>query len=147
MAPIKVGIIGYGFSARTFHVPFIQLNPDLEIVAFLQRNDAPTVHGKPSSSCEEDHPNVKRYRDEAGFFEDKSIELVIVTSHHDSHGPYAELALKSGKNGELSIRAGTDPAVVVEKPFVTSSAEADRLIALQKETGKILTVFHSESLS
>jgi predicted dehydrogenase len=35
--------------------------------------------------------------------------------------------------------------VVVEKPFVTSSAEADKLIALSKEKGKVLTVFHSQS--
>jgi predicted dehydrogenase len=34
--------------------------------------------------------------------------------------------------------------VVVEKPFTGTSEEADRLIALQKETGKILTVFQSE---
>lgn len=36
-----------------------------------------------------------------------------------------------------------ETAVVVEKPFVNTSAEADRLIALAKEKGKILTVFHS----
>jgi len=34
--------------------------------------------------------------------------------------------------------------VVVEKPFVTSSAKADELIQLAKEKNKILTVFHSE---
>jgi predicted dehydrogenase len=34
--------------------------------------------------------------------------------------------------------------VVVEKPFVPTSAEADRLIALAKEKGKILTVFQSQ---
>ena len=34
--------------------------------------------------------------------------------------------------------------VVTEKPFVTTSAEADRLIALANEKGKILTVFHSQ---
>lgn len=123
MAPVRVGIIGYGFSARTFHVPFIQLNPDLEIVAFLQRNDAPTVHGKPSSSCEEDHPNVKRYKDEAGFFGDEAIELVIVTSHHDSHGPYAELALKAGKHGELSI---TDLMLILQSSWKSLSSHRAR---------------------
>lgn len=34
--------------------------------------------------------------------------------------------------------------VVVEKPFVPTSAEADMLIALAKEKRKILTVFHSQ---
>lgn len=34
-------------------------------------------------------------------------------------------------------------SVIVEKPFVNSSAEADRCIALAKQQGKILTVFQS----
>lgn len=33
--------------------------------------------------------------------------------------------------------------VVVEKPFVNSSAEADKCIELAKQKGKILTVFHN----
>ncbi len=35
--------------------------------------------------------------------------------------------------------------VVVEKPFVKTSAAADKLIELAKAKGKILTVFHSTS--
>lgn len=38
-------------------------------------------------------------------------------------------------------------AVVVEKPFTTTSAEADRVIAVAKETGKLLTCFQSELYS
>lgn len=34
--------------------------------------------------------------------------------------------------------------VVVEKPFTNSSAAAERLIALAKEKGRILTVFQSK---
>lgn len=45
---------------------------------------------------------------------------------------------------EEELRCLMSRTVVVEKPFVTSSAEADRLIALAKEKGKILTVFHSQ---
>jgi hypothetical protein len=37
MAPINVGFIGYGFSTKCFHLPFIIPNPDLEVYAFLQR--------------------------------------------------------------------------------------------------------------
>lgn len=35
--------------------------------------------------------------------------------------------------------------VVVEKPFTISTTEADRVIAAQKKSGKILTVFQSIS--
>lgn len=34
--------------------------------------------------------------------------------------------------------------VVVEKPFTTSSEEADRLIALAKTKNKVLTVYQSK---
>lgn len=33
--------------------------------------------------------------------------------------------------------------MVIEKPFTITSAEADKLIALAKEKGKILTCFQS----
>jgi predicted dehydrogenase len=36
--------------------------------------------------------------------------------------------------------------VVVEKPFTVSTEEADRVIAAQKKSGKILTVFQSPFL-
>lgn len=33
--------------------------------------------------------------------------------------------------------------VIVEKPFTATTAEADKLIALSKKVGKILTVYQS----
>jgi predicted dehydrogenase len=36
--------------------------------------------------------------------------------------------------------------VVVEKPFTVNTAEADRVIAIAKQSGKILTVFQSMPL-
>ena len=43
-------------------------------------------------------------------------------------------------------KARTDSAkVVVEKAFTLSSAEADRIIAAQKQSGTVLTVFQSKS--
>jgi hypothetical protein len=35
--------------------------------------------------------------------------------------------------------------VAVEKPFTVNTAEADRAIAVAKKSGKILTVFQSQS--
>lgn len=99
-SPIKVGIIGYGFSARTFHIPFIKSNPDLVIHSFLQRGDVPHVRGSPASSCEDDFPSAKRYRTADSFFDDKETELVIITTGHASHAELAEKALKAGMNGE-----------------------------------------------
>jgi len=152
MGAIKVGIIGYGGSAKSFHLPFILPNPDLEVYAFLQRAPPPPSSGNPSENppgerevkegkekeegrvgmhCTIDFPLAKHYRTAPEFFADNEIELVVICSSQ-MHGEYAEQALKSGKH------------VVVEKPFVNSSREAGALVELAKEVGRVLTVFHSE---
>ncbi|KAH8899942.1 oxidoreductase [Thozetella sp. PMI_491] len=133
MAPIKVGIVGYGFSTNCFHLPFILPNPELHVHAFLQRAPAPAdpaYKGKKGfGHCTIDFPEVKHYQTAEEFFADPEIELVIICSH--SHEELAEAALEAGKH------------VVVEKPFVNTSAAANRLIKLAKEKGKLLTAFHN----
>ncbi|AEO70556.1 uncharacterized protein THITE_2122175 [Thermothielavioides terrestris NRRL 8126] len=134
MAPIKVGIVGYGFATKCFHLPYILPNPELEVYAFLQRAAAPTPGSNEQTPrwghCTVDFPQAKHYRTADEFFADEQIELVIVLTSR-AHGEFAERALRAGKH------------VVVEKPFVETSAEADRLIALAKEKGRILTVFQN----
>lgn len=58
-------------------------------------------------------------------------DLVVVASPNDSHFPLARTALEHGKH------------VVVDKPFTVTVDEADALIALARETGRMLTVFHN----
>ncbi|KAF7187201.1 scyllo-inositol 2-dehydrogenase (NADP(+)) IolW [Pseudocercospora fuligena] len=131
MAPIKVGLIGYGSSTNVFHLPWILPNEDLQVNAFLQRAEAPKGTVEPGKHCAVDYPQAKHYRTGDDFFADAETELVIVCTKHDTHFHFAELALKAGKH------------VVVEKPFTITSAEADKLIALSKETGKILTCYQN----
>jgi scyllo-inositol 2-dehydrogenase (NADP+) len=59
------------------------------------------------------------------------IDLVVISSPNRTHFPLAEAALRAGKH------------VVVDKPFTTSLEEADALIALAQERGRMLTVFHN----
>ncbi|KFZ23969.1 hypothetical protein V502_01552 [Pseudogymnoascus sp. VKM F-4520 (FW-2644)] len=132
MAPINVGIVGYGSSAKIYNLPFITPNPDLNVYAFLQRAAIPDPKtATPGSHCTIDFPNAKHYQSADDFFADSNIELVIVCSHPDSHASFAEKALRAGKH------------VVVEKPFTTTTAEADRVIAIAKESGKILTCYQN----
>jgi predicted dehydrogenase len=99
MAPINVGLMGYGFSTKSFHLPFILPNPDLKVYAFLQRAEATNEPGK---HCTADFPDAKHYRTADEFFADPNIELVIVCTHHDSHAEFAEKALNTGKHGKYS---------------------------------------------
>jgi predicted dehydrogenase len=101
MAPIKVGLMGYGFSTKTFHLPFLHPNPDFEVYAFLQRASAPTdkTGVEPGKHCTVDYPHAKHYRTADEFFADPNIDLVVVCTHHDTHAQFAEKALLAGKHG------------------------------------------------
>ncbi|OAA65852.1 NAD(P)-binding domain protein [Niveomyces insectorum RCEF 264] len=128
MAPIKVGIVGFGFAANCFHLPFILPNKDLAVYAFLQRA-APSAPRTKWGHCTDKFPEAKHYQTADDFFADPAIEVVVVAS--PNHEECARRALNAGKH------------VVVEKPFTSSSAAANELIALAKAKGKILTVFQN----
>jgi predicted dehydrogenase len=101
MSPIKVGVVGYGNSAKRFHLPFIRAIPDYEVVAILQRAEAPSdpSSAPKGSHCTVDWPNVKHYRTAEDFFGDKDIQFVVVATKDDTHASFAEQALLAGKHG------------------------------------------------
>jgi predicted dehydrogenase len=99
MASIKVGIVGYGFSTKCFHLPFILPNPELEVYAFLQRAASPS-EAKGWGHCTVDFPQAKHYTAPDEFFADLEIELVIVCTH--SHEEFVKRGLEAGKHGTPS---------------------------------------------
>lgn len=131
--PINVGLIGYGGSAKSFNLPFILPNPDLRVCAFLQRAAAPDPASSPhppiGTHCTIDFPSATHHGTAEAFFGDDEIELVVICTHE--HGEFVRRALESRKH------------VVVEKAFVNTSKEADDLIQLAREKGKVLTVYQN----
>jgi predicted dehydrogenase len=99
MSRIKVGIIGYGGSAKVYHLPFILSVPELELHAFLQRSEAPPP--TPGSDvprgqhCTVDFPET--------FFTDEEIELVVICTGPATHAELALQAINAGKNGEADF--------------------------------------------
>ncbi|KJR85097.1 uncharacterized protein SPSK_09444 [Sporothrix schenckii 1099-18] len=132
MAPIKVGIIGFGFSTNCFQLPFILPNKDLLVYAFLQRAPPSAAATQKFGHCTQKFPQAKHYQTAAAFFGDPDIELVVVAAF--DHVALATQALEAGKH------------VVVEKPVSSTSAEADALIALARAQGKLLSVFQNRRL-
>ncbi|KAI5459351.1 hypothetical protein BGZ63DRAFT_361867 [Mariannaea sp. PMI_226] len=130
---IKVGIVGYGFAAKSFHLPFINAIPDYKVVAILQRAEAPAdpASAAAGSHCTVDFPEVRHYRTAEEFFADPEFTLVVVATHHDTHALFAEKSLLAGKH------------VIVDKPFARSSEEADHVIQLAGQKGLILTCFQN----
>lgn len=91
----NVGVIGYGFSAKIFHIPFITAVPDLKLYAVVQRN--PTAE----NDATRDFPGVKSYRSVEELLKDDEVDVVVVTTPPDSHYALAKAALAAGKHGTL----------------------------------------------
>ncbi|CAG8895903.1 unnamed protein product [Penicillium egyptiacum] len=121
----NVGVVGYGFSAKIFHIPFVKEVPELKLYAIVQRTP------KQDDDAEKDHPGVKSFRTTEEMVQDPAIDVVIITTAPDSHFAQCKLALEAGKH------------VVCEKPFTPTTQEADDLIAIAKKNNKQLAVFQN----
>lgn len=91
----RVGVIGYGLSAKVFQIPFIQSNPRFELGAIVQRSGSEAV---------KNHPSATIYRTAVDLFADPKIDVVVVSTPPPSHYEFVSGALKAGKNGKLSRR-------------------------------------------
>ncbi len=62
------------------------------------------------------------------IFKDEEVDLVVITTRHNSHAALAIEALRNGKN------------VFIEKPLALNKEELDKLIEVYKQSGKTITV-------
>jgi predicted dehydrogenase len=121
----NVAVIGYGLSAKVFHIPFIQAVPAFKLHGIVQRSP------KPGNDAGQDFPGVKVYSSAHDAFADPDVAVIVVTSIPETHFPMAKAALEAGKN------------VIVEKPFVPTVKEAEELIAIAKKAGKLISPYHN----
>ena len=121
-AAIRVGLIGYGYSGRTFHAPLIRAVAGLEL-RMVGSRDAARVGA--------DLPGVAVVGDPLTVATSEAVDLVVIASPNDSHAPLAGAALAAGKH------------VVVDKPLTLDLAEARRLRAAARSGGRLLAVFHN----
>ena len=90
----NVGIIGYGMSAKVFHIPTLTIVPLLRLHAVVQRNPIP------ENDAEKDHPGIKSYRTSKELFDDTDVHVVVITTTPETHYKLARQALENGKHGE-----------------------------------------------
>lgn len=120
--PIKTAVIGYGFSAQTFHIPFVSTMPEFELVAISTSN---------RDAVANDWPNIQHYASADDLLIQSDAELVIITAPNAVHFDLAKKALENGKH------------VIIEKPFVTQVADGEALIALAEKKKLVLSVYHN----
>ncbi len=119
---IKVGVIGYGLSAKVFHFPFIEDSDKFQLVAIsTSQHEAAKKH----------FPEVEIYAEAEALIADAEVDLIVITAPNSVHYSLAKLSLEQGKH------------VIIEKPMVTTVVGAEALIALAKQQQRLLSVFHN----
>jgi scyllo-inositol 2-dehydrogenase (NADP+) len=123
---IRVGLVGFGASARTFHRPLLAALPqEFDVVAVLERQAREAPRLLPAATV---HTSL------ADLVADPSIDLAVVCLPNALHAEAAIALMEAGKH------------VVVEKPLAVTAAECEAMIAASRATDRRLFVFHSRRL-
>src|SRR5579864_4542733 len=117
---VRVGLIGFGLAGQAFHAPVIRGVKGMELACILERR---------GHKAKEKYPEVRVARTLDEMLSDKTISLVVVATPNDSHFSYTKASLEAGRD------------VVVDKPFTPTMKEAEQLVKLAAEHGRLLTVY------
>lgn len=113
---IRVGLIGASSFAQGVHLPNLeQQSKDYALHAVMSRT------GANAKAVADQYGAKYSTTDEARILADPDIDLALIASRHDRHGPSVLAALRSGKN------------VFVEKPLAIDPAELAALEAFYAE--------------
>jgi predicted dehydrogenase len=122
-APLRVGLIGWGYASQVFHGPLISTTPGLQWVAVSSR--------QPERVRADLGETVAVHADPVSLIARTDLDVVVIPTPNDTHYPLALAALQAGH------------AVVVDKPFTLETEEARHLVAVARERGQFLSVFHN----
>jgi scyllo-inositol 2-dehydrogenase (NADP+) len=124
---IRTALVGYGLGGRVFHAPFLAADPDLSLDV--------VVTGDPARSAQvrAAHSDARVVPDLGSLLADAAadLDLVVVSTPPARHAEQVRAALAAGLH------------VVVDKPMTVHAAQARELVALAREQGLMLTVFHN----
>ncbi|MCI9132635.1 MAG: Gfo/Idh/MocA family oxidoreductase [Lachnospiraceae bacterium] len=117
---INLGLIGAGLFARTTMLPVMQANGNYYFKGLA------TTGGIASAQANEVYPFEYTTNDYKRLLEDSNIDLIAVSTQHNSHGKFIVEALDAGKN------------VYVEKPLCLTLEELDRIEnAYERNSGEL----------
>lgn len=122
IAPVRVGILGFGNAGRLIHAPLISNTPGFVVTA---------VSSSRVDAVRAALPGVTAYDNSEAMLTAPDLDLIVVATPPDSHARYAKAALAAGKH------------VLVEKPFTLDLAEAMDVVACARAAGRMVTVFHN----
>ena len=117
---VRVGLIGFGMAGQAFHAPVIRGVPGMELACILERR---------GTRAQEKYPEVRLARTLDELLADKQIQLCVIATPNDSHVDLARACLLAARH------------VVVDKPLAPTLAEAEELVRLAAEHGRLITVY------
>jgi predicted dehydrogenase len=123
-APVRFGLLGYGFGARYFHAPLIASAVECELVAVATRSS------QRQALAASEHPSVAVLDDLSGLLA-AGAEAVAVSTPADTHIPLCRQALELGL------------PVVVDKPFALTAADARATVDLAERHRVLLSIYHN----
>ncbi|WP_139957082.1 Gfo/Idh/MocA family oxidoreductase [Flavicella sediminum] len=119
---IKTGVLSYGMSGSLFHCPFLNLHPEFELTAIVERS---------SKKAQAVYPTLKSYASVDEILGDSEIELVVVNTPSPTHFEFALKAVQAGKH------------VLVEKPFCVTSEQAKIIFLEAKKQNCLVMPFQN----
>ena len=120
--PVRTLLSAFGMSGKVFHGPLLAAHSGFEISGIVQRTKKDSLDYYPDAQI------FTNYQD--AILATKP-DLVVINTPPFLHFEETKLALEMGCH------------VVVEKPFATSISEAQILIKVADEIGKMLTAFQN----
>lgn len=119
---IKVGLAGAGWWAVSNHLPVLLARPDVEVAAVCRLGQAELLKVQQAFGI----PFGTESFDD--LLKPGLLDAVVISTPHQLHGPQAVAALQAGLH------------VLVEKPLCLDPVDIDRLLVLEKQTGKVVLV-------
>ena len=119
---IRVGVIGFGYATKTFHVPLLRATAGFQLTAVASTRPAEARAAL---------PGVDIVSDPVAMATHPGIDLIVIATPNETHAPLAELALRAGRH------------VVVDKPFTITAAAARHLGEVARQSDTLLSVFHN----
>jgi predicted dehydrogenase len=120
--PVRLGYVGAGSLAQRVHLPNFASLPDCELVALAE------VRHSLGEEVQRRYDSPKLYPDHRAMVADPEIDAVAVSAPFALQAEIARDCLLAGKH------------VFMEKPMAVSLAQADRLLAAERDGGARLMV-------
>ncbi len=137
MKKIKVAVIGFGFMGVT-HTKNILENPDLELVAIVDKNPANISRNLTEQAgnistgtfSEDKISDVHIYSSIEECLAAEKLDFCVIAVHTNFHYAFTKLTLAAGVN------------VFLEKPFCLDISEGEELIELARKNNLLLMIGH-----